>query len=391
MSDSDFSDSEETQAVGRTSVLLGFADEQISSDEVTVSDDHLGGQPVWLHPESPPDEALVKCKNCNEVMPLLVQLTANPENAYYLRQLYVFACPKFACQRTKGSIRSLVGVLRNKDRENELEDREREKERAAERKALDEKLKIEKLGESIFSQPSSTNTNPFASSNPFASANPFDQTPASKEEKPQDQQEEEEEIDQFAVDTGAHLQTLRHPQFTQSYYLDFEDEVLKRQKEDPLVAQAREKLLNASTETDEPDVQQQLSSAAADMIKMVEDAANDKTFQNFCNIVSSNSDQILRYNNALSPLLFSGNDEVAKQFANDKLPNKASLELQVMPFAIEKVEGEPELGKGMEWGSIFVATAPADDEPSLDGNHVGYSELWVGVQWEDQIELKEKQ
>lgn len=65
-----------------------------------------------------------------------------------------------------------------------------------------------------------------------------------------------------------------------------------------------------------------------------------------------------------------------------------TVEFQVMPHIISYLEGHLNakeiLSKGMEWGTIYVATPLLENLESLkfDANGVAYSLEWVGIQWE---------
>lgn len=60
------------------------------------------------------------------------------------------------------------------------------------------------------------------------------------------------------------------------------------------------------------------------------------------------------------------------------------FEVQLMPHAITVLEeGELSL-EGMEWGTIIMGVCSKDCSPrNVEDGKVGYSEEWVGVQWEE--------
>ncbi|ODQ64420.1 hypothetical protein NADFUDRAFT_47607, partial [Nadsonia fulvescens var. elongata DSM 6958] len=107
-----------------------------------------------------------------------------------------------------------------------------------------------------------------------------------------------------------------------------------------------------------------------------------------------NPEQIIRYEFEGKPLLYSNGDKVAKRYLAHATPDiplcplsreQRVYELQLMPHAIEYLEAGEDisLNKGMEWGTIIVATSRADAMPELDERGIGYTEEWVDVQWED--------
>ena len=95
-------------------VYLGFVDAPILSnekdpednDEPTIEDTFIGGKPVWLHPDSQPQDSQIKCDSCGGKMALLSQVFAPFEGKSYDRVLYIFGCPKTSqCSKKKGSIK----------------------------------------------------------------------------------------------------------------------------------------------------------------------------------------------------------------------------------------------------------------------------------------------
>lgn len=135
----------------------------------------------------------------------------------------------------------------------------------------------------------------------------------------------------------------------------------------------------------------------------------DGTFQKFADRLAQNPDQCIRYEFGGAPLLYSKTDAVGR-LLHDAPPDAGNensigrvlprcghcgrarvFEVQLTPRAIvELEEGDDAAGggggalDGMDWGTVVVAVCEGDCVPrgTADGE-VGYSEEWVGVQWEE--------
>jgi pre-rRNA-processing protein TSR4 len=314
-------------------------------------------------------------------MPLLAQLYAPLENTYYDRALYVFACKEAGCRRKVGSVRALRAIYRDEQRE--------EQERLRE----EEELKVDvtknapksdtKLGDEVFGTSSGGPKNPFASENPFATSNPFESkisnTAKAESEKPVAPAKTADKVKSSPIINDSKEDILAFPCF----YIDVEEEILTPKKK-PNLSELNAEILEPGTEDDDTS-----ASKTAELGKAVE-ANMDQVFQKFVDIVENNPEQVVRYQRSLKPLLYSGSDEVAQRLTTSPLeyPRGAHgsrvLELQLMPHAIMVLEGDDDnIANGMEWGTIFVATAEVDALPNLDAHGVGYAEEWVGVQWEE--------
>merc|ERR1712093_858783 len=105
--DSDSSGGEEDDYT-ETNVLLGYASKEASDDTIS----YLGGRQTWLDPTTPPSAALAKCKVCNDLMVLLLQLNGDLPEQFpgHERRLYVLTCRRKTCRRKEGSVRVLRGV-----------------------------------------------------------------------------------------------------------------------------------------------------------------------------------------------------------------------------------------------------------------------------------------
>lgn len=393
MSDSEWE--EDDYEVGTTSVSLGFADDK-TDEFLDVYSNHVGGQPVWLHSDSPPDDELTKCDNCQQQLRLLTQIYSNVvENVYYDRVLYVFACVESKCRRKEGSIKAIRGIKRDEKKEQEIKQKKDDEERQIESKKREKQENILKLGETIFKGGNGGDSNPFASgsgSNPFASASPFE---AKKEEEPKvekkkEKEEEESDDDIEPKTTGPEFQSKKYPQFNQSYYIYVEPEVLEEQEQ---IDTSKVEILKEDEELPGEGASSSNNSNTNDkenesIMKAVEQVAKDLAFQHFNTILQNNPEQVVRYEpQTLEPLLYNDTDAVAKTLTEKKLPDNKKLELQIMPYLIMLLEPEVDnLADGMEWGTIFMATSCNDSEmPKFDKNGVGYLQEWCGVQWEEDV------
>ena len=94
------SDEESFDESTKSKVLLGFVDVPIISDGKdpedndlpTIEDTFIGGQPVWLHPDSKPAEKSLTCDVCNGKLALYLQAFAPIDGKLYDRVIYVFGC-----------------------------------------------------------------------------------------------------------------------------------------------------------------------------------------------------------------------------------------------------------------------------------------------------------
>ncbi|KAF5093790.1 hypothetical protein D0Z00_003866 [Geotrichum galactomycetum] len=411
-----------------TGVSLGFIDCE-EDDDLSVFDSRLGGRPLWL---SSKGHAVPTCGNCKRKLALLVQVYAPLEGTEYDRTLYVFICKQPGCKRAEGSVRALRGVKRDlaAERKAVAERKQKEKEEAEKKKKAEEASKS--VGANLFGgnnnndepagNPFGGSSNPFgSSSNPFAAAsNPFaaaveakpKAAPAPAPSGPTFADIVKETIPEKPKPTATSkpeptVDDKAAPAFEDAYFLCVEAEVLdpffnKRSLPAGLNPQD---LLNLKLDTtpDEADAEGSgsIDARAAELAAQIP-GADDPAFQKFVDTVSQNPTQIVRYDRqGGAALLYSSRDAVAKTLASKSIPvhpvtrEPRQVELQIMPHAITVLE-EDELKRagsddasdvkkriedGMEWGTIFVAT-PLVDELDLDEDGVGYSEEWVGVQYE---------
>lgn len=145
-----------------------------------------------------------------------------------------------------------------------------------------------------------------------------------------------------------------------------------------------------------------MSGTGGGMEKLFE-SSMDKTFQKFADRLSQNPEQVLRYELAGTPLLYSTTDAVGKLISPPSGSGKVStsggasripkctncgadrtFEVQLTPHAITVLEEEELSLEGMEWGTIIMAVCSKDCSPKDVGDgKVGYLEEWAGVQWEE--------
>ncbi|KAK3706830.1 hypothetical protein LTR37_012509 [Vermiconidia calcicola] len=367
-----------------TNVLLGYA-----SKEPTIDDfSQLGGLPTWLDGKTTAPGQLSKCKVCNGALSLLLQLNGDlpdrfpsHERRLAFRAVRASGTPPAAEEPSgKSATAADVGPTTN-------------------------------IGESLFGakSPTPAQANPFASSTTSApNSNPFSSGQSASAQATASAQTAQ------VGDTFAQKARISSP--TQSpvvvapsepwpedlnpypsYHVDADKEYL-----DP-TSQLEDVPRSARVETNGE------SSSAADD-KALFESAMDKTFQRFADRLEQNPEQVLRYEFAGQPLLYSKSDAVGKLLSSasqskvqtassrngiaassiSKVPRCAScgatrvFELQLTPHAITELEVEDMSVDGMDWGTIIVAVCKeVCQERGKAVGEVGYVEEWVGVQWEE--------
>lgn len=405
----EWSDSEDEDTQIPSQVHLAFIDCPVEEeDDILLEDTFIGGQPIWMHPDSAPKDELVHCDSCGQKMALLLQADAPLADKLYDRVIYIFACKNTAkCSRKKGSVKAFRGILKDKKRMAQIKDEQAN----AAKKALDEKLQQEDkkklnidLSKNLFG--GSLGSNPFGTGNPFGSGNPF-----SKEEKKEtkEKEEKEEEVAEVKNDEKDSEKGERNnkpsstfPQYP-AYFLHVEEEKIKKETKLEPELEKYKHLIDADRDDDDDDEPKRGSKSRRESgasldpnSQKIANNLDDKYFEAFTNIVKHNPGQVLRYDLGGRPLLYSGRDEVFKQFQLRIAVPKAQglnaprrFELQLMPKAIMDLEqiddSTPvsELLNGMSWGTIIVCTDSEDVVHEVDENGVAYEEEWVGVQWEE--------
>ncbi|KAK3485498.1 programmed cell death protein 2 [Neurospora hispaniola] len=452
----DSSDEGEDLEFTETNVLLGYADADSNGEKIS----RLGGRPEWLDEESPASAAFAKCKVCKDYMVLLLQLNAELPDHFpgHERRLYVFSCRRKSCRRKEGSIRAVRGVRVAVDAPTAKEDKKKTTAAVEQEKKEMPKASTLGLGEALFgAKPAASagggaKTNPFASVgggssvNPFAprgtaAANPFapkqQETPKPQEDTTsgqQQQQQHEEEQKQAEKDdlpkTFAQTLSLNNtttttttqqtqtpapapsepwptdasalpPPYPERWIWDADYETL-----DPTPALPPQKIETMDIDTESTSGS---GSGGGKEDKDVFESTMDAVFQRFADRVGQNPEQVIRYEFAGQPLLYSKNDAVGKLLhvpagaanANEKVTTTSSagkgkipkcgncgagrvFEVQLTPHAIEELECEEDSMEGMDWGTIIVGVCEKDCSPrGTERGVAGYVEEWAGVQWEE--------
>ena len=186
------------------------------------------------------------------------------------------------------------------------------------------------------------------------------------------------------------------------YHLDADYETLDPTPKNPLLS---------STYVPKIDNEADTSSDSKGEIEEAFESSIDRTFQRFAERLAQNPEQVLRYEFAAQPLLYSATDPVGRLFSHGAAPNTNArvqtatrgttggippctycgrgrvFELQLVPHAITELEVEEEGLDGMDWGTIIVGVCKEDcREDNVKGASErpwSWREEWVGVQWEE--------
>ncbi|CAG8275241.1 unnamed protein product [Penicillium salamii] len=406
------SDSSGDEDFNETSVLLGYAADELIEDTIS----HLGGSPKWLDEASPAPGDFANCKVCNSPMLLLLELHGDlpdhfPTNE---RRLYVFGCPRKPCNRKPGSIRAFrasrkvtIGAPKQEEPKEETP-----------KPSVPEQPKQD-LGASLFGATNltsniSANSNPFSSgpapagNNPFAT--PVPSTPAPVEKPaPSTANLAESFADKVRVSSPPPLAATKQtpesatptpwpeqsafPAPYKNFYLDAEYETISRP--------------STPTVPDNVQMEPMEEEGATAELKDTFESELDKAFMKFSTRLSHNPEQVLRYEYRGAPLLYSTVDAVGSRLnVNTDPATKVStigtgsipsceycgshrvFEFQLVPHAISMLEegrAGVGLGKddaGMEWGTIIMGVCSKDCAPQELGV-TGWREEWAGVQWEE--------
>jgi len=416
-------DSNENQ---KSRVLLGFVDGPVSpDDEPTIEDTFIGGQPVWLRPESKPQESYLTCNHCDKKMALLLQAFSPLDGALYDRVLYLFGCKNGHCSKQKGSVKAIRGINKNED----VVQRIKEELDGVKMKEMEDKMKLEQLKKlndeltkNLFAKDKSGD-NPFGGSNPFAkSDNPFNSNqshPFAKTEAKTTETPSSIAKPQLYADVAKTAPKLPQkvekklqgdlPQYNGSFvYVDVE-KFRKDKDEEAQLAKYKHLIEENDAPEEGSSVSKRRGSSSSAVLDpqttKISNMLDDKYFEHFSSTVKHNPGQVLRYDLNGKPLLYNGKDEVAKIFLNENaqpnIPRPAynpsserRFELQLMPKAIMDLEGLngdnvdiKDILNGMSWGTIIVCTDVEDyiPEENFDDHKVGYIQEWCGVQWEESV------
>jgi len=361
----------------------------------------------WLDTSATPSGALAKCKVCNGFLNLLLQLNADLPDKFpgHERRVYLFGCKNKACRRKEGSVRGIRTTRVTKVEQESTTAKTQTKTSAPPAEAAKPKPQTN-IGESLFGvQPSSKpnqNANPFSpSGNPFSTssqpANPF--APAASAPAKQEQQQQKPVDEEKLSQTFAEKARIASPTTPQTasqptaagpkepwpaqsafptpyptYYLDADKEYL-----DPEPPAVPQNVRLAEAGEFETSATAGGGNSADDKAAAV-DSMMDKEFQRFADRLAQNPEQILRYDFAGQPLLYSKKDGVGAKWPRN-VPGCGEcgaarvFELQLTPHAITELEAEDMSLDGMDWGTIIMASCGADC--------AGEKEEWVGVQWEE--------
>lgn len=316
----------------------------------------------------------------------------------------MFGCKRKACRRKSGSIRALRAVRASHIESSTSGHAHQSSDPVSTEPATS-------LGETVFGvkSPGSAQANPFASSSTSAtSANPFSPTkPASTEPSTTEQPKAGNDLPEtFAQKARVSVETTSTPAIDvpvepwpddptpyPSYFVDADKEYLEPE---PAAVPSNARL----------DTEEGINSAAEE--KALFESSMDKTFQRFADTLNQNPEQVLRYEFAGHPLLYSKSDAVGKLLSSPsdakvqttssrngasnalRIPRCSScgaarvFELQLTPQAITELERDETGIDGMDWGTIIVGVCSADcTEKGKGEGEVGYLEEWVGVQWEE--------
>lgn len=382
-------------------VFIALVDSPVKeTDEISIEDTFIGGEPNWLHPTSIPDENLLRCGACKsrENMKLLLQAFSpldydlveelqqkhGMNNMAYIspdddRVLYVFICIK--CQRKANSVRCIRGVKKNVSASSNSE-------------KLSQKMASLSVGKDFqinpfdFSngQSNPSNANPFqstTSSNPFGQeTNLTNNVNSGHATLAKDSEKKARKLHDLEKDKD-----YDSSKAFKNYLLYVEEETFKNKKPEHLKLPKNLKIentaldLTAEVEADLHKDPIKLDPRTEKLSKFLD----DDTFQKFQEIVAYNPLQVLRYDFGGHPLLYAE----SKIDFESKVPNpgynpssKRIFELQLMPKAILDLEENVSLVDGMEWGTILVFSDIENYTPKFDSNGVGYVEECVKVQWE---------
>ncbi|OCL01227.1 hypothetical protein AOQ84DRAFT_393816 [Glonium stellatum] len=430
--DSDSSGGEEDYT--ETNVLLGFASKEPTGDSIS----HLGGYPTWLDDSTAPSGALAKCKVCNDLLTLLLELNGDlPEHfPGHERRLYMFSCKRKTCRRKEGSVRGIRATRVTKAQGGKSVSKVQEA-LAAQK---EEKKPQANIGESLFGVTapgaSSTAANPFtnpfstsstgkAPANPFAAPSAAGTNPFSTPLSPPATTNPTSPTDTTTAvstlpETFAQKVRLNSPSASTTtttpprphapwpsqsafplpyptYYLDADYETLSAPPTPEIPSTARMDIDNDPASSSNNNGKED---------KEAFESTLDKTFQRFADRLAHNPEQVLRYEFRGSPLLYSKTDGVGKlltpavEAGVGKVVTSAGtasgmprcgncgaervFEVQLTPHAIAELEAE-EMGlEGMEWGTVILGVCGKDCAARDVGEgEVGYLEEWVGVQWEE--------
>lgn len=360
------------------------------------------------------------------MLTLLLQLNGDLPKEFpgHERRLYVLSCPRKQCRRKDGSVRAIRGVRISPEASALAAEKEANKDKKLEPKPAligqGKTVTNTMFGDSLFggSKPTGAAGGGMFGGNPFssgsASSSPFAQSAdlaAKPAQKPVDKAAEElpktfakalniedKPAASPAPPSEPWPQDSELPKPYPLFYLaDADYEILDKDEEVPT---QKIEMMEMDTEVEAS------GSGGGKEDKDVYESSIDNTFQKFADRLSQNPEQVIRYEFAGQPLLYTKNDAVGKALGakegNEKVRGQKSgsgipkcsncgkgrvFEVQLTPHAITELESEEMTLEGMEWGTIIVGVCEADCQAKgVEAGRVGYVEEWAGVQWEEVIE-----
>lgn len=391
----------------KKSVFLAYIDAPIKeNDTVTIEDSFIGGEPLWLHPDSTPPESMLTCKACNsnkhmklllqafspldyeQVEELQVGLGRTPNMKYVNgnddRVLYVFICTK--CQRRENSVRCIRGVKKNTPSKGGQLTGNMEKNLAEASSSLSSLTMGDGLG---FANPFDLSQGN-SSANPFATgaSNPFGTVKASEDVANTDKPEPELSKKMMRkLHDGQKDRKFDAKRAFKGYFLYVEDETFNN-KPDYLKLPKNLKIdkealdLTGQSEEDLEKDPVKLDPRTEKLSKFLD----DEVFQKFQEIIGYNPGQVLRYDLGGKPLYYSSTEVAFEKIVAAPSYNPHScrvFEMQLMPKMIMDLEEDVSITGGMEWGTIMVFSDIENYVPKFDEHNVGYVEEVVKVQWEN--------
>ena len=324
----------------------------------------------------------------------------------------MLGCRRKACRRKDGSFRVLRAIRISNVENRAAQDNLKTYGTGSSRAATN-------IGETLFGgkSPTPAQGNPFASTstatlpaNPFSSAKTADTQPSTSTQSSSASDLAETFAQKARISPPIPLSPPKvsdepwpyDPSSYPSYHIDADKEYLAPASESGHVPS------NARLDSEGG------NSSAADE-KAAFESAMDRTFQRFADRLTQNPEQVLRYEFAGHPLLYSKSDAVGKVLSAAsevkariaashtaslgalKIPSCPScgagrvFELQLTPHVIAELEAEEMSIEGMDWGTIIVGVCGGDcqEKGKVEGE-VGYMEEWVGVQWEEIADNKKR-
>ncbi|SCU91512.1 LAMI_0E06194g1_1 [Lachancea mirantina] len=397
------SDVEEGYSSKQGQVYLGFVDATIKqTDSISIEDTFIGGEPLWLHPDSKPSVDLLKCGACksSDSMKLLLQAFAPLDeeqveetaeklnltqfsskwiNANDDRVLYIFMCSK--CRRRANTVRCVRGVKKAKVSTSASDISAKLTQVPAGKNFDINPFDLQKSAQNPFATPSlSGSTNPFAN----AAENPF-QMPKTELKKPLKQEASAKTI-RKEHDAKPDKNFDSKTAFP-GYFLFVEEESFKNKTPDHLKLPKNLKIDESALDaTVGDDSAMEKSPIKLDpRTEKLSKFLDDDIFQKFQEIAGYNPLQVLRYDFGGKPLYYAQTSVNIENTIPSPSYNPSSarvFELQLMPKMILDLEHDVSVEEGMDWGTIFIFSDIENYTPDFDEHGVCYVEETARVQWE---------